>query len=297
MPGELIAIAGPTAAGKSAVALHLAQRLEGEIISVDSMQVYRGMDVGTAKPSRGERQLVPHHLIDILDISERFDAAQFVRRAEAVMADIRDRGRTPILCGGTGLYFKALFAGLGAAPPADPELRAALENSPSEELLAELKGGDPVTFAAIDQRNRRRLIRAVEVIRLTGRPFSEQRSTWAGARNKGTLLVLTRRQLQKRIDERVEKMFRDGLIDETQRLLKAGLDQNEVAMQALGYRQVCEHLRGELGLQETVELVKVRTRQFAKRQLTWFRRQAAKWVELEEDEDPRTTVERLGLVL
>ena len=297
MPGELIAIAGPTAAGKSAVALHLAQRLEGEIISVDSMQVYRGMDVGTAKPSRGERQLVPHHLIDILDISERFDAAQFVRRAEAVMADIRDRGRTPILCGGTGLYFKALFAGLGAAPPADPELRAALENSPSEELLAELKAGDPVTFAAIDQRNRRRLIRAVEVIRLTGRPFSEQRSTWAGARNKGTLLVLTRRQLQKRIDERVEKMFRDGLIDETQRLLKAGLDQNEVAMQALGYRQVCEHLRGELGLQETVELVKVRTRQFAKRQLTWFRRQAAKWVELEEDEDPRTTVERLGLVL
>src|ERR1043166_2963260 len=297
MPGELIAIAGPTAAGKSAVALHLAQRLEGEIISVDSMQVYRGMDVGTAKPSRGERQLVPHHLIDILDISERFDAAQFVRRAEVVMADIRDRGRTPILCGGTGLYFKALFAGLGAAPPADPELRAALENSPSEELLAELKAGDPVTFAAIDQRNRRRLIRAVEVIRLTGRPFSEQRSTWAGARNKGTLLVLTRRQLQKRIDERVEKMFRDGLIDETQRLLKAGLDQNEVAMQALGYRQVCEHLRGELGLQETVELVKVRTRQFAKRQLTWFRRQAAKWVELEEDEDPRTTVERLGLVL
>jgi tRNA dimethylallyltransferase len=297
MPGELIAIAGPTAAGKSAVALHLAQRLEGEIISVDSMQVYRGMDVGTAKPSRGERQLVPHHLIDILDISERFDAAQFVRRAEAVMADIRDRGRTPILCGGTGLYFKALFAGLGAAPPADPELRAALENSPSEELLAEFEGGDPGTFASIDQRNRRRLIRAVEVIRLTGRPFSEQRSTWAGARNKGTLLVLTRRQLQKRIDERVEKMFRDGLIDETQRLLKAGLDQNEVAMQALGYRQVCEHLRGELGLQETVELVKVRTRQFAKRQLTWFRRQAAKWVELEEDEDPRTTVERLGLVL
>jgi tRNA dimethylallyltransferase len=298
MPAELIAIAGPTAVGKSAVALDLARRLDGEIISVDSMQVYRGMDIGTAKPSRAERQLVPHHLIDILNISEAFDAAQFVQRARAAVADVRDRGRIPIFCGGTGLYFKAFLEGLGEAPPADPEIRAELEGSPLKQLLTELEQRDPATFAVIDKRNPRRVIRAVEVIRLTGRPFSEQRALWSKAQvsadnPKATLVVLARKELQRRIDERVDRMFREGLVAETERLLKSGLDQNEVAMQALGYRQVCDHLEGELDLKETVELVKLRTRQFAKRQLTWFRRQPAKWIELDEDEQPGTTVERL----
>jgi len=298
MPRELIAIAGPTGVGKSAVALQLARELDGEIISVDSMQVYRGMDIGTAKPSPGERRLVPHHLIDILEITETFDAAQFVRLAQEAIEGLRDRGRVPILCGGTGLYFKALFYGLGEAPPADPKVRALLEKIPRDELLGELERSDPETFRKIDRANPRRVIRALEVIRLTGKPFSGQRASWTESApvENGLFLVLTRHadDLHRRIEARVDQMFREGLVGETKRLLDAGLEENAVAMQALGYRQVVEHLQGELSLPDTIELVKTRTRQFAKRQLTWFRRQqSAKWIEVPVNEMPDETAERI----
>ena len=180
-----IFLAGPTAAGKSAVALALAERIGGEIISVDSMQVYRGMDIGTAKPGPEELQRVRHHLIDVAGLDETFDAAQFVRLAGAAVAEIQSRGRVPIFCGGTGLYFKAYREGLGEAPPADAALRAGLEAQPLAELLAELEKSDPVTFQRIDRKNPRRVIRAVEVIRLTGRPFSGQRARWEGGGKRG----------------------------------------------------------------------------------------------------------------
>src|SRR5215472_1992673 len=167
-------LAGPTAVGKSEVALLLAERLGGEIISVDSMQVYRGMDIGTAKPSASDRSRVPHHLLDIVDITQPFDAAQFVKLATQAVLDIHKRGRTPIFCGGTGLYFKAFLEGLGDATPADEKLRAELEKTPLENLLEELRERDPSTFEKIDRQNPRRIIRAVEVIRLTGKKFSEQ---------------------------------------------------------------------------------------------------------------------------
>ena len=296
-----ILIAGPTAVGKSEIALRLAEQLGGEIISADSMQVYRGLDIGTAKPSPANRARVPHHLIDICDLTESFDAAQFARLAHRTVAEIQSRGHVPVLCGGTGLYFKAFLEGLGEAPSANPRLRAELEATPLENLLAELRERDPATFEKIDKKNPRRVVRALEVIRLTGQPFSKQRAEWnvlpasspedlkseipARCRNHVFCLIRQPADLHARINARVDAMFKRGLMDETHELLKHGLEQNKTAMQAIGYRQVVEHLHGERSLKETIELVKIRTRQFAKRQLTWFRAQKnLEWIELEPDE-------------
>ncbi len=328
-------IAGPTAVGKSALALALAEKLGGEIISVDSMQVYRGLDIGTAKPTAAERARVRHHLIDVADLTETFDAAKFVSFAQQAVKEIQSRGRIPIFCGGTGLYFKAYLEGLGEAPPADEKLRAELEATPLPDLLRELEQRDPTTFEKIDRHNPRRVIRALEVIRLTGKPFSAQRARWgeaasplsfpkggeghgeeallfsaetravaaqipspqpsprlSGARDLVSVsprfFCLSRptADLHARINTRVDEMFAAGLLEETRQLLQRGLEQNKTAMQAIGYRQVVEHLCGERALPETIELVKIKTRQFAKRQLTWFRRHAnAQWIELKPDGD------------
>jgi len=290
-------LAGPTAAGKSAVALELAGRLDGEIISVDSMQVYRGMDIGTAKPSLDQQKRVRHHLIDVIDVRQSFDAAQFTRLAGAAVTEIQSRGRLPIFCGGTGFYFKAFVEGLGEAPPANPALRVELEATPLAVLLLELEQRDPLAFNKIDRQNPRRVIRAVEVIRLTGRPFSEQRAAWDSERyaSAGHFFGLTQPagELVRRIGQRVEEMFRHGLVAETESLLARGLGENPTALQALGYRQIVEHLRGQRPLAETIELVKIRTRQFAKRQLTWFRRQMRlEWISLE-GQTPAVVAERV----
>ncbi len=279
-------LAGPTAVGKSEVALLLAEKLGGEIISVDSMQVYRGLDIGTAKPSPAERARVPHHLIDVAALHEPFDAAKFVELANQAVWEIQARGHVPVFCGGTGLYFKAFLEGLGEAPPSDAKLRAALEATALPELLRELEQRDPVTFEKIDRQNPRRVIRAIEVIRLTGKAFSEQRAEWQSkvqSPKSKVVFALTRQaeDLHARINTRVDEMFRRGLVEETRLLLEQGLEQNRTAMQAIGYRQVVEHLRGERALPETVELVKIKTRQFAKRQMTWLRNHTnARWCQL-----------------
>ena len=342
-PGPVF-LAGPTAVGKSAVALALAEAIGGEIISVDSMQVYRGLDLGTAKPTTAEQARVPHHLLDVSELRAAFDAAQFVRLAQTAMQEIQARGRTPIFCGGTGLYFTAFLEGLGEAPATNEKLRAELAAAPLAELLAELQARDPATFENIDRKNPRRVLRAVEVIRLTGRKYSEQRAAWSAASlDRGDLpgppdlptahepsdgsaghrpgsmqantcqqagsetgapahgqaapmFCFTRRpeDLHRRIHARVDEMFARGLVEETRRLLTQGLAENQNAMQAIGYRQVVEHLRGERGLAETIALVKTRTRQFAKRQLTWFRRHGH-WqrVELPPEETPQETLARI----
>ncbi|MGB7746070.1 MAG: tRNA (adenosine(37)-N6)-dimethylallyltransferase MiaA [Verrucomicrobiia bacterium] len=285
-------IAGPTAGGKSEISLRLAGQLGGEIISTDSMQVYRGLDIGTAKPSPADRARVPHHLIDICDLTGSFDAAQFARLAHRAVVEIQSRGRVPILCGGTGLYFKAFLEGVGEAPPADAKLRAELEDAPLENLLAELRERDPAAYEKIDRKNPRRIIRAVEVVRLTGKPFSEQRADWNSCHSSHATCHFfcfsrSTADLHARINTRVDRMFARGLVDETCELLRHGLAENKTAMQAIGYRQVVEHLRGERPLNETIELVKIRTRQFAKRQLTWFRAQSgAQWLELKPDDSP-----------
>ncbi|MCX8090034.1 MAG: tRNA (adenosine(37)-N6)-dimethylallyltransferase MiaA [Verrucomicrobiae bacterium] len=292
----LVLLGGPTASGKSEVAVALAELLDGEIVSVDSMQVYRGLDIGTAKPPAGVRARVPHHLMDVVDLSEPFDAARFVVLARRAVAEIHGRGRVAILCGGTGLYFRAFLAGLGEAPPPDPELRAELEATPLEELLRELQARDPATYERIDRRNPRRVVRAVEVIRLTGKPFSVQRADWREPPPE-PVHVLRRapEDLRRRIDARVDQMFAAGLVEETQRLLARGLEQNRTAMQALGYRQVVEHLRGHRSLPETIELVKRRTWQFARRQLTWFRRQPnVEWLDVSPQEPAAAIAARLA---
>jgi len=298
-PG-VVYIAGPTAVGKSEIALQLAEQLGGEIISVDSMQVYRGLNIGTAKPSAAERARVPHHLIDMAELTERFDAARFVALAQRAVSEIEARGGVPVFCGGTGLYFKALLEGLGEAPASDAKLRAELEAAPPAELLAELAERDPETYAVIDRQNPRRVVRALEVIRLTGKKFSEQRATWGAASDTTPqvphFFCLTRptAEMHTRINIRVDKMFAAGLVAETRRLLEHGLAENPTAMQALGYRQVVEHLRGQRGLPETIELVKARTRQFAKRQLTWFRKHAhAEWIELSADTNAEEALQRI----
>ena len=274
-------LAGPTAAGKSEVALLLAARLHGEIISVDSMQVYRGLNIGTAKANAVERARVPHHLLDVVELSEPFDAARFQGMARECVSQIQARGHLPILCGGTGLYFKAFLEGLGQAPSTNPGLRAELENIPLPELLRELAASDPASYEQIDRQNPRRVIRAIEVIRLTGKPFSQQRAVWTTAAGASPApgglkrcFLFTREldDLSRRINARVDRMFTLGLVAETETLLRHGLEQNRTAMQAIGYRQVVEHLRGERSLADTIALVKQRTRQFAKRQRTWFKR-------------------------
>lgn len=275
MNGRELLIAGPTAVGKTEVALQLADRLDGEIVSVDSMQVYRGLDIGTAKPTPEERARVPHHLIDIVDPAETFDAAQFLRRATQAVAEIRKRNHLPILCGGTGLYFKAWLEGIGQSPPPDPTLRAELQSVSAETLLAELRECDPETFERIDRSNRRRVIRAVEVIRLTGKPFSAQRMRSSASPVPFFVLQRDRADLHRRIDQRVDAMFAAGLVEETKRAINS-----PTARLSLGYRQVIEYLEGARSLAETIALVKLRTRQYAKRQLTWFRHQAqAEWLD------------------
>ena len=288
--GAPISIAGPTASGKSAVAMEVAKQLQAEIISVDSMQVYRGLDIGTAKPSAAEQAGIPHHLIDCAGLEETYDVARFVREATEAEKQI-DR---PIFCGGTGLYFQARQEGLGESPQADVVVRAAIEAMSHEEQIAELKAADPATLERIDQQNPRRVVRALEVIRLTGKPFSGQRAEWQNTVPANFFLIEREREdLRARIEERVDAMFAAGLVDETCSL-RAALEDNRVAQQALGYRQVIGHLRGEQDLPDTVALVKSRTWQFARRQMTWFRRlQGAVCLEVTADEAPTKTARRI----
>lgn len=268
MEGPPISIAGPTASGKSAVAMEVAKQIQAEIISVDSMQVYRGMDIGTAKPTPDEQVGIPHHLIDCAGLEETYDAARFVREANEAERQIE----RPIYCGGTGLYFQARQEGLGETPQADAAMRTAIEAMRHEERLAELEAADSLTFERIDQQNPRRVVRALEVIRLTGKPFSEQRAEWQNTVPANFFLIEREREdLRTRIEARVDRMIAAGLVEETCSL-RAALENNRVAQQALGYRQVIRHLRGELNLPDTVALIKSRTWQFARRQKTWFRR-------------------------
>lgn len=290
MEGPPISIAGPTASGKSAVAMEVAKQIQAEIISVDSMQVYRGMDIGTAKPTPDEQVGIPHHLIDCAGLEETYDAARFVREANEAERQIE----RPIYCGGTGLYFQARLEGLGETPQADAAMRTAIEAMRHEERLAELEAADSLTFERIDQQNPRRVVRALEVIRMTGKPFSEQRAEWQNTVPANFFLIEREREdLRTRIEARVDRMIAAGLVEETCSL-RAALENNRVAQQALGYRQVIRHLRGELDLPDTVALVKSRTWQFARRQMTWFRRlQGVVSIAVSAEEAPSETARRI----
>ena len=277
----MIAIVGATATGKSEVGLALAEELRGEIVNADALQVYRGFDVGTAKPGAEERTRVPHHLIDILDPHERWSAGEFARRAREAIAGIEERGNVPIVVGGSGLYLRALFEGISPIPPGDPgvrsELRRALEEEGLPALAGELARVDPETAARLGAGDTQRILRALEVARVSGRPLS----SWIKEQPFGTQrvdairvgLTLPRSVLYDRIAGRVARMVEQGWVEEVARLLAQGLDPGLPAFQAIGYRQIVRHLEGEWSLEDAIgETVKA-TRRFAKRQETWFRRE------------------------
>ena len=297
MSDPVIYITGATASGKSALAMRLANTLGGEIISVDSMQVYCGLNIGTAKPSAQEQNEIQHHLIDVAQLSEAFDAAQFVSLAQQALKLIWKRGRVPIFCGGTGLYFRALIEGLGESPPSDESLRDELALMPIKSLVAELRIKDPEAAKQVDLKNPRRVLRAIEVIRLTGRPYSEQRIGWNNVDKAPQNLFCISRDvdvLNQRIHKRVDEMFNQGLVEETQTLIKKGLRNNRNACQALGYRQVLDLIDGKLDLENVVHQVKTKTRQFAKRQRSWFRNQMkCKFLEWPDEEDLNSFSEQL----
>ena len=297
-------IMGPTASGKSALSLELARRLGGEIISVDSMQVYRGLDIGTAKPTPEERKEIPHHLIDVLDIGERADLFTFHDKAEALIAEIRSRGRLPIPAGGTGLYLRALVYGLDNMP-ADEALRrqinAEFDNDFGFEALKKImRETVPDDFEKWHQ-HRRRLLRAYEVFLLTGKSFTSLQKTWksAGPRHDAVQFVLRweRDELKRRIRERCRTMLAHGWIEETEVLAGKGLFSAPTAWQALGYPLIGEYLRGELSRNELEERIVTATWQFARRQMTWFRGQHKEALILEMPQPMEQLLKRVASAL
>jgi tRNA dimethylallyltransferase len=282
---KLVVIAGATATGKSALSIDVAHAIDAEIINADSMQVYRGMDIGTAKIALEERQGIPHHMLDVLDVNQDATVAWYQSAAREAIDEIHSRGKNVVMVGGTGLYIKSVIDELNF-PDTDPMVRHTL-NKEAEELgidamFARLEKLDPAAALAIDRANLRRIIRALEVIEITGKPFTanlprEDSLRYPNARQFG--LVMDRDLLSERIDARVNSMFDNGLVSEVQRLIDQGLLEGRTAQRALGYSQVISHLQGETTLDAAIEETKRATRQYARRQETWFSRDARiKWI-------------------
>lgn len=278
-------LSGPTASGKSALAIPLARRLGAEIVSVDSMAVYRGLDVGTAKPTTAQRAAVPHHVVDMVPAAEPYSIAQWLADASRAVTDCRSRGRGILFVGGTPLYLRALRDGLAPLPPANPELRRRLAEEATvrgpEALHGRLAGIDPASAARIHPRDAKRIIRALEVAETTGQPLSHAFAPASNPLFESRLMVvdLPRAVLYDRIDRRVERMFAEGLIEETREALAAPGGIGPTARQAAGYTEAIELLEGRLDLAEAIRRTQQRTRQLAKRQLTWLRSfSAATWI-------------------
>jgi tRNA dimethylallyltransferase len=273
----LLVIMGPTASGKTRLAVEVAEAVSGEVISADAFAVYRGMDIGTDKPDEETRRRVRHHLIDVVDPAERFSAGDFAREAESAIADIRSRGRTPIVAGGTHFYVRALLLGLFPSPPHDDEIRAELEDRWEREpsaVVDELTAVDPDAAARIGSKDRQRILRALEVFRVSGRPISR---LWEEHREEPKYRPLMaapdrpRDDLYAKIDRRVELMFSLGLEEEVRQILASGVPGDAHALKAIGYRQVVDLLDGLHDRSTAIEKTQQASRNFAKRQLTWLR--------------------------
>jgi len=275
---KLIVICGATATGKSDLAVHLAQEIDAEIINADSMQLYKGMDIGTAKITVQERKNVPHHLLDLLEVTQDANVAWFQEKARAAITDIHGRGKNAIVVGGTGLYIKAILDELNF-PDTDPVVRAELELEYATKgigpLFERLEKLDPAAALAIDKANSRRVIRALEVIKITGKPFTanlprEESSRYPYAQQFG--LVMDRDALSEKISNRVDRMWEQGLVAEAEKLIIAGITKGTTAQRALGYSQVIAQIEGRVTEEEAQEETKRATRQYARRQETWFSR-------------------------
>ena len=281
-----LAITGPTASGKTAISIEIAKALSGEIISCDSMQIYRGMDIGTAKPTEEERRKIPHHMIDFLSPAEAYSAGRYREEALRVAKKIEERGALPIFVGGTGLYIDTVIRPPATdSPPSDPEVRAALSAKAAEEggvdaLYERLSEVDPESALAIHKNNVKRVIRALEIYELTGKKKSDYDKLSSGLASDVRVGMITldfhnRENLYRRVDLRVDEMVAAGLIPEARALYDAGLlSEGSTAAQAIGYKELIPHLKGDEDISSAKEKIKLSTRQYAKRQLTWFRHEA-----------------------
>jgi tRNA dimethylallyltransferase len=298
----LVVILGPTAVGKSRVGIEVAKRLETGVLTADSRQVYRGMDVGTDKPSIAARQGIVHHLIDLVDPDEPFNAGLFRQHATGLIQAIHQRRRLPLVVGGTGLYVRILLRGLCEAPPSDPAVRAQLCEEVREQghdhLYARLVATDPLAAAKLHPRDASKIIRALEVHHLSGVPMSSFQAGHGFAERPFAALVIglnrEREHLYRRIEERIDWQLANGLLEETRDLLDRGYRRHEPALTGLGYRHVAAYLAGECDGDEMVRCFKRDTRRFAKRQMTWFRRQeGTTWLMIPESETIEATVARV----
>ncbi|WP_176736350.1 tRNA (adenosine(37)-N6)-dimethylallyltransferase MiaA [Oligoflexus tunisiensis] len=268
---EYVVIAGPTASGKSALAMELAQKLRGEIINCDSVQLYRGFNIGSAKPTAEEQALIPHHLLDVVNADDSYDARCFAEDTETIIQKIRARQRLPIVVGGTGLYLRALWRENWHDLPKSESLRQELEAWSNENLHKRLHELDPVRAAQLHRNDRYRLQRAVEIVTLTGQPLSAQTPKSDERQNAFAIRVLCPRPLlQERSRQRIDQMLKAGLVEEVRQLLAAGVDPHCKPMQSIGYAQVVEFLEGKITEAELPEQIQIATRQYAKRQETWF---------------------------
>ena len=293
-PPLVAAVIGPTASGKTSLSIELAKKLGGEVISCDSMQIYRGMDIGTAKPTKTEMDGVPHHMIDVCDPSDDFSAADYAAQAKIALDDVIARGKFPVFCGGTGLYLDAVLTGNQYSDaPADPDLRASLLSDAgrygADDLWRRLYAVDPDEAAKVHPNNVKRVARALEIFLSTGK----KKSVWDAESRLGTPeysvvklgLERPREELYRRIDLRVDLMMRDGLLQEVDYLVKSGkLPRDSTAAQAIGYKEIIDFLDGKCSLSDSVELIKLSSRRYSKRQMTWFRRDSdVKWLDMTEN--------------
>jgi len=286
----IILIQGPTGVGKTTAALQLADIFPMEIINADSMQVYRGMDIGTSKPNSAEQALVPHHLFSVTEPDEEFSAADYLHMGRAAIKDIASRGRIPLIVGGTGLYVRVLLHGLSSAPEGDENLRLQLRQQDPAELYEWLREVDPQSAVKIKPQDTLRIIRALEVFITTGTPLSTHHAAHQFQPMPYNALKLClnreRPQLYRHINQRVKQMFADGIIDEVRALLQQGVPETAKPMQAIGYRHVVGYLNGQYDLNETIQSMQQDTRRLAKRQITWLRREpAAHWINLPQEHD------------
>lgn len=276
---KIVVICGPTASGKSGIAMELAEIFNAEIVCADSMQIYKYMDIGTAKPTKNDRAKVTHHMINVVEPIEPYSAAKYKDDASKATSEIIGRGKNVIVCGGTGLYIRVLTKGIFAGPERDADYREALEKQAQEkgtgELHERLKEVDPQSAEKIHPNNLVRIIRALEVFHASGRPFSEFHAEHAFSESPYDALMLyierPRAELYARINARTEQMIKDGLVEETKALIERGYKQHLKPMRALGYKEMVGYINGKLSLDEATELLKKNTRNYAKRQITWFK--------------------------
>ena len=294
MNPKLLCLLGPTAVGKTEIAIQLAQRLNAEIVSVDSRQIYRQMDIGTAKPTPEEQRAARHHLIDCVDISQPFSVADYQSLTDAAITDIQNRDKQVLLVGGAGLYFRAIVDGLFEGPGADPALRKRLEAEAAQfgvdVLHKRLQTCDPESADRIHPNNLVRVIRALEVYELTGTPMSKLQQQWHPEKQRYPFiafgLTMPRALLYQRIEQRADVMLANGLIAEVESLLAAGYARDSIALQSFGYRELIAYLDGDCTYMEAISQLKQNTRRFAKRQLTWFRKDARiAWLDRESTPD------------